>query len=479
MEADHVMRPIRVRLAHSLVRTLGLDEHLDLCTAAPLEPADMLPAHTPELIDTLYNAGTICSDPARPEHVSLQTAGGCPCAGSPGLPLADETPLFPAVWDLVSSYAGASVAGAEALVADEADVAVNWAGGMHHAMPSNCFGFCHVNDIVLAIRRLRRRFRRVLYIDIDAHHGDGVEVAFVDDPTVMTYSLHQFGQGYFPGTGDVTDAGHGPGEGFAVNVPLPAGTGDGDYTMLFHSALRAVVSAFDPEAVVLQCGADTLFGDPVGGLRVSTHGWAECADAVVNGLGLPTLMLGGGGYNVPNTARAWAILTAVATQRYAQLPHELPPADPYFYPHYCCTDPLRAAESPDALIHAPLMHVTVPAGAAPQVAPTAVAGRKGAVSAARVALAAAAQRNERDAEILRHVHHCMRRVRLVRGMVVSRPLPLGPIAVENGRLAGLAHALGVHTYDEADHVREASSPTASAAAPAAKGDLVMPVATAS
>jgi histone deacetylase 1/2 len=375
MEAGHVMRPVRVRMVHSLVRSLGLDAHMDLFAPPPLQADSLLLAHSPYMVRFLQSAAAICADPARPEYRDLQQVFNCPCAGFAALPLmTDDTPLFPDTWRVVSSYSAASIACARSLIRGEADIAINWAGGMHHAMPGNCSGFCHVNDIVLAIRTLRAKFRRVLYIDLDCHHGDGVEIAFVDDPSVVTLSLHQFGGGFFPGTGDVTDAGFGPGEGFSVNLPVPFGTRDDEYKLLFGAALRSVVAAYDPEAVVLQCGADTIYGDPVGGLHISTRAFADCARMALD-LRLPTVMLGGGGYNVTNTARAWAILTAVAVGRYDTLPVHIPSNEPYLYPHYATPDAAKLAASPTAAVDFPALHVDVPSPQLPPAPTAAVRSR--------------------------------------------------------------------------------------------------------
>ena len=161
----------------------------------------------------------------------------------------------------------------------------------------------------------------------------------------MTLSIHQYGRNFFPGTGALHDNGKEGGDGFAVNVPLPAHVGDGLYVTLFRMALTEVVRGFAPEVIVMQCGADTVYGDLLGALDLSSHAYATCIRTVL-ALGLPTAMLGGGGYNVFNTARCWAIATAVAVGRASTLPYFLPSADPY-YNFYRCESPLSA----------PLMHV--------------------------------------------------------------------------------------------------------------------------
>jgi histone deacetylase 1/2 len=429
MEPNHVMRPVRVRLTHSLVRSLDLHHDLEIYAPPRVDPNELLAAHAPQFVDFLRTAETVCAAPHLPKHVAAQYAFNAPCVGYLPASLAtDDTPLFPGVWDLVSSYSAASLACARVLNRDGADVSINWAGGMHHAMPSHCSGFCHVNDIVLAIRELRKRFRRVLYVDLDAHHGDGVELAFRDDPTVMTVSIHQFGNGFFPGTGGLAEQGIGIGHGFSVNLPLNAGATDATYTTLFKTALRSVMHAFDPEACVLQCGADTIFGDPIGQLRISTYAFADCARYVLDAVAVPTVMLGGGGYNVTNTARTWAILTAVATGRYETLPLYVPQSDPYFFPHYCCADPVTAAEDPSCPVRLPLLHVVPPtAASASTVAAVTSLTPGSAPRRGKRATPKPATPVYDEAPIIRFVNASMKRVLLLRQGLFREPLSAGMV----------------------------------------------------
>ncbi|RNE98042.1 putative histone deacetylase [Trypanosoma conorhini] len=316
----HVMRPSRVRVLHSLVRSLGLDAHMTICQPHPATPQDLRGFHCSAYVECLQKAPVICGNPLDAVSLSYQKAFAVPVYSRDG-----DCPLFPEVWKMVASQAGASIACGEALCRGEADVAINWAGGMHHAAASRASGFCFVNDIVLCIHRLLRRFQRVLYLDLDVHHGDGVEAAFYGNARVMTVSLHQFGNGFFPGTGNY--GGPETAGSFAVNVPLTARTGDATYCLFFRTVLTAVVRCFDPEAAVLQCGADAIVGDLIGRLNVTTAAHAQCLAEVLR-LRLPTVLLGGGGYHVFNTARCWAIDTATALGRL--LPCYVPRHDPYY-----------------------------------------------------------------------------------------------------------------------------------------------------
>jgi len=188
-------------------------------------------------------------------------------------------------------------------------VAINWSGGFHHAKKSECNGFCYVNDIVLAILELLKVFPRVLYVDIDIHHGDGVEEAFYLSNRVMTVSFHKFGD-FFPGTGDIADIGARDGRGYSVNVPLKDGVTDHNYHSIFKPVMTRVLEAFQPSAIVMQCGADSLAGDMLGTFNLTLKGHAGCLE-FLRRHGVPLLVLGGGGYTVRNVARCWAYETAV------------------------------------------------------------------------------------------------------------------------------------------------------------------------
>ncbi|XP_010565382.1 PREDICTED: histone deacetylase 8 isoform X5 [Haliaeetus leucocephalus] len=175
-------------------------------------------------------------------------------------------------------------------------------------------GFCYLNDAVLGILRLRQKFDRVLYIDLDLHHGDGVEDAFSFTSKVMTVSLHKFSPGFFPGTGDVTDVGLGKGRYYTVNVPIQDGIQDEKYYQICETVLKEVYAAFNPDAVVLQLGADTIAGDPMCSFNMTPEGVGKCLKYVLQWQ-LATLILGGGGYNLANTARCWTYLTGVILGR--------------------------------------------------------------------------------------------------------------------------------------------------------------------
>lgn len=206
--------------------------------------------------------------------------------------------------------ASGTVMGAVLLNARRTNLAIHWGGGMHHTKCGECSGFCYVNDIVLGIVELLRAHERVLYVDLDAHHGDGVDEAFCQSNRVFTLSLHKFGDGFFPGTGHPRDTGVGEGLHYTMNLSLWDGINDYFYVAIFSVALKAIVGTFRPDAIVLQCGADSLGGDRLGTFNLSSWGHGACVQLVKETL-LPLLVLGGGGYTIRNVAKLWAYETAI------------------------------------------------------------------------------------------------------------------------------------------------------------------------
>jgi len=221
----------------------------------------------------------------------------------------EDCPVFDGMFQFCQISTGGSIGGAIKLNHGEADVAINWAGGLHHAKKSEASGFCYINDIVLAILELLKYHARVLYIDIDIHHGDGVEEAFYTTDRVMTVSFHKFGE-YFPGTGDIRDIGAGTGKYYSLNFPLRDGIDDESYESIFRPIIQRVMDWYRPGAIVLQCGADSLSGDRLGCFNLSLKGHGRCVE-FVQGFGVPLLVLGGGGYTIRNVARCWSYETSL------------------------------------------------------------------------------------------------------------------------------------------------------------------------
>ena len=221
----------------------------------------------------------------------------------------EDCPVFDGLFEFCQIYSSGSIGGAARLMQGASDIVINWAGGLHHAKKSEASGFCYVNDCVLAILELLKVHQRVLYIDIDIHHGDGVEEAFYTTDRVMTASFHKYGE-YFPGTGDWKDKGFGKGDNYAINCPLHDGMDDESMKNVFRPIISKIMEKFQPGAVVLQCGADSLSGDRLGCFNLSIRGHADCV-SFVKSFNVPVLVLGGGGYTLRNVPRCWAYETAV------------------------------------------------------------------------------------------------------------------------------------------------------------------------
>jgi acetoin utilization protein AcuC len=217
-----------------------------------------------------------------------------------------DCPVFRGMYDYAALAAGASITGARMILAGDADVAFNPSGGYHHAGSDNAAGFCYINDIVLAAMTLARGGKRILFLDVDAHHSDGVQDAFYSSKQIMTISLHESGRTLFPGSGFEDEIGAGEGKGYAVNIPLPPGTYDAAYLSAFTEAALPLMKAFDPDAVIMELGMDALAGDPLAHLRLTNNVYVEIIGKVLE-MNKPILATGGGGYNVENTARAWAL----------------------------------------------------------------------------------------------------------------------------------------------------------------------------
>ncbi len=217
-----------------------------------------------------------------------------------------DTPVFQAMFDYGAWACGAALAAADVLIDGKADVAFNLLGGFHHAMAERAAGFCFLNDVVLACMRLAECGKRVLYLDVDAHHGDGVQSAFYDRDDVMAISLHESGNTLFPWGGFENEIGGGRGRGYNINVPLPAETYDEAYLRAFDQVVIPMMEVFQPEALVLELGMDVLAGDPLTHLRMTNNVVVEIVERVMR-VNCPVLVAGGGGYHVENTVRGWAL----------------------------------------------------------------------------------------------------------------------------------------------------------------------------
>jgi acetoin utilization protein AcuC len=233
-----------------------------------------------------------------------------------------DNPVFEGMYEAESLKAGGALQAAEVLLRSECDVAFNYAGGLHHAAADRASGFCVFNDPAIAIHWLLAQGLRAAYIDVDVHHGDGVQDAFYETDRVLTISLHQDGRTLFPGTGFVEEVGRGPGRGYSVNVPLPPYTDDGAYLFAFDQTVPPLLERFAPDIVVTQLGVDTHVGDPLAALALTTRGQRAVFERLAR-LSPRWLALGGGGYNLDVVPRAWTL--AFLTMTGDPVPDRLPP----------------------------------------------------------------------------------------------------------------------------------------------------------
>jgi acetoin utilization protein AcuC len=309
----HPMSPLRLRLTIELIEQLGLLD--DLRVVAP-EPA------TDELLRLVHQQDYI-------DHVRAEDAGDPPSPWGIG---GTDNPVFPGMHEASALIVGGTVAAARAVWHGEAPRAVNPAGGLHHAMARSASGFCVYNDVAVGIAALLADgARRVLYLDVDAHHGDGVEQAFWDDDRVLTISVHQSGNSLFPGTGFAQDTGGRSARGLAVNVALPPRTPDAGWLRAIDAVAGPLVEQWRPEIVVSQHGADTHRRDPITDLDISVDGQRAAAQMISDWAerfaGGSWVATGGGGYDLVSTVpRTWAHLVAIVAGRPIDPTAPTPPA---------------------------------------------------------------------------------------------------------------------------------------------------------
>ena len=297
LRSDHPMRPVRLRYTYELLESFGAFDQADslLVPPRPATEAELMTLHSREYIAAVRSFGLGLSgyDPGR-FNFSLQ----------------GDNPYYRGMYDAACLSTGASLVAAELVADGKVDAAFNISGGLHHAAAGHASGFCVFNDPAVAINYLLGRGMRVAYVDIDAHHGDGVQEAFYEDDRVLTISIHESGRYLFPGTGFVSEIGSGTGVGYSVNLPLYPYTGDETYLEVFRDAVLPLLKAFAPDVLVTQLGIDTYHSDPLTHLQVTTRGFVEAVREVA-GMGVPWLALGGGGYDLSAVARSWALAYGV------------------------------------------------------------------------------------------------------------------------------------------------------------------------
>jgi acetoin utilization protein AcuC len=317
---EHPFNPARLMLAYKLMEEEGMIDDLT-CKVEPqtAEEADLQRVHTLEYIASVQT-----------EEPELAFGLG-----------SDDTPVFPGIYAASRLLAGGSIDAARRIIAEDCS-AFNIGGGLHHAMPSRASGFCVFDDPALAISVLKERFERVLYIDIDGHHGDGVQQIFYEDPDVLTISLHESGLYLFPGTGFIDELGAGPGLGYSVNIPMPMYSGNEEYLRAFEVIVPRLFAWFQPQAVVAQLGVDTHYSDPLTTLNMTLTGYTHLVRRIIELTGQYAggrlLALGGGGYNMEVVPVAFA--SVLHLMRSEKLPEYLPPYWVEFFSNLVGREPL-------------------------------------------------------------------------------------------------------------------------------------------
>ena len=306
---EHPLQPIRVKLAVELIRSTGLIEHCHLLPPRPATVHELELVHSPEYVELVQRL----SDPAERRLVPLHDIEAAGFASADN-PISDE------LHEGTSLVVGASLVAAQAVESGAALHAFSPSGGLHHGHRERASGFCTYNDAAIACAWLKARGHRVAYIDVDVHHGDGVEGIFQTDPDVLTISLHESGQWLFPGTGFPQDCGVGAGKRSAVNLPFVPFTWDEPWLEGFDRVVPALLRRFRPTVLVTQDGCDTHYLDPLAHLAATTRIWPhvgrvfhELAHELCEGR---WLALGGGGYAVREVVpRAWTLLFAQMVER--------------------------------------------------------------------------------------------------------------------------------------------------------------------
>jgi acetoin utilization protein AcuC len=302
LRPDHPLKPARARDCYELLRAAGVFDRGDVRLVAPRPAtvADVLRVHTPDYVDLVRRL----SDPV--------TASTVPAAEALryGLSAYGDTPPFAGMFEYHLLVSGASIETLRLVDAGEARCAFQPAGGVnHHAMPGRASGFGVFNDVAIAMACLREHGRRIMYLDLDVHHGDGVEAVFEEDDGVLTVSLHESTRTLFPGPkgGFPENIGRGKGQGYSVNVALAPYTGDETWLWAFEEIVPPLYRAFAPDLLVVQLGADAYYTDPLAHLLLTERAFEQAARRLVDLTGGRLAAIGGGGYDVQATPRIWAI----------------------------------------------------------------------------------------------------------------------------------------------------------------------------
>ncbi len=308
------MKPERLRRTFELLGELGALEadNVQVIEARMATPDELALFHSDDYIEVtrkLSEEATVISERSPAGKAPPPTSEFSLPAGRYGFGPGDN-PVFAGMYESEAMKTGSSLQAAELLYGDQCDVAFSYSGGLHHGGREFASGFCVFNDCAVAIEWLLERGQRVAYVDIDVHHGDGVQSAFYDTDQVLTISIHQDGRTLFPGTGFVEETGEGAGEGYSMNVPLPPLTYDEPYLRAFSEIVPPALERFGADVVVTQLGVDTHHTDPLASMALTTDAH-ELLYRALEGLAPRWLALGGGGYAIDLVPRSWALAFGV------------------------------------------------------------------------------------------------------------------------------------------------------------------------
>ncbi|MHC1697862.1 MAG: acetoin utilization protein AcuC [Geobacteraceae bacterium] len=332
---EHPFKVQRFRLAYELMEAFELTSlpGARLFDCVPADESELLTFHTHSYLSKLKEF-SLSDEPRADFRYGLGDI---------------ENPVFPGLYHWARLGAGGTIEAARLVTEGGFDIAFNLAGGWHHAHRSRASGFSYLNDSVLAINALLQKGKRVVYLDIDAHHGDGVQEAYYDTDQVLTISIHESGESFFPGTGSEKEIGSGKGKGYSVNVPLKEHTDDALFMKAFDEVAFPLIAAFDPDVLVTQIGADTFRTDPLTRLEITTHSYGYVLKKL-KALKIPWVAVGGGGYENMNVARAWTLAWAIMND--IELPSRLPAhfiklISSLGYPNRMLLDAMHWAEADD------------------------------------------------------------------------------------------------------------------------------------
>lgn len=346
----------KAQLVHQLICAYELPKDMLILAVTPLDDQQLRQYHTEDYIQFVHKVSRRLEEIDEASvleelDMELQTYGL----------LYDCCPI-PKLSSLVAYVAGSTIEAVKAIISRRCHTVLNWFGGWHHGLKDEASGFCYTNDIVFGILHfLAHGYKRILYVDLDLHHGNAVENAFEHTDKVLTFSLHKYDLGFYPGTGGLDDVGNVNTKGIyhSINMPLEDGITDDRYIRIFDSIIHPLTSKYRPQVIMVQCGADGLVGDRIGTFNLTTASYEHCVTTLAK-LNVPLILLGGGGYHPTNTARLWTKLTGIVLGRVLseEIPyHEL--ADQYRPSYELSIEPSIRRDMNDDAIMTQKIHKTL------------------------------------------------------------------------------------------------------------------------